>query len=83
MDKKFACNSFDRARDCEYTVCARTEEEIIPKVEDHYQKAHGIKGFSEEFYGKIRESLVEGVCDPECDEEMSCEDWESCSGCCC
>ncbi len=83
MEKKFTCNSFDKEYDCDYAVCARTEEELIPKVEEHYQKAHGIKGFSEEFYGKVRASLVEGSCELESDTEMSCEDWEESCDCCC
>ena len=83
MEKKFTCNSFDKEYDCDYAVCARTEEEIIPKVEEHYRKIHGIKGFSKEFYGKVRESLVDGVCEPGSDVEMSRGDWETESGCCC
>ena len=83
MDKKFTCSEFDTGSGCDYAVCARTEEEIIPKVEAHYQKAHAIKGFSEEFYGKVRESLFDGVCEPGSEVGMSCEEWEESSGCCC
>jgi predicted small metal-binding protein len=63
MDKKLGCR--DLGVDCDYTVCARTAEEVLKKVADHAQTYHHMSGFSQEMYEKARAAIHDGDC--ECD----------------
>jgi predicted small metal-binding protein len=76
MDKKFNCK--DIGLGCEYTVCARTEEEVLKKVGDHTRAVHGILGFSKDFYEKASAAIRDAHCEPRkgplCEGE-SCEEF--------
>ena len=63
MDKKFSCR--DLGLDCDYTVCARTETEVLEKVVDHAQTFHQMKGFSQSLYNKVKAAIQDGDCDSE------------------
>ena len=69
MDKKLSCK--DVNRECEYVVCARTEEEVLRKVGEHTQAIHGIQGFSKEFYDKAKAAIRDAHC--EIKKTTSCE----------
>ena len=68
MDKKMTCK--DIGLDCEYAVCARTEEEVLRKVGEHTQSIHGIEGFSKEFYDKAKAAVRDAHCEI---KKTSCE----------
>jgi predicted small metal-binding protein len=72
MDKKLSCR--DIGLDCEYVVCARTEEEVIRKVGEHTQAIHGLQGFSKEFYNRALGAIRDAHCEI---KKTSCED-ETC-----
>ena len=60
--------------ECTHAICARTEDEVIQKAGEHIQTAHAMKGFSKDFYQKVRAAIHEGICEGEKpDDEMSCE----------
>jgi len=61
MDKKLSCKDIER--DCEYVVCARTEEEVLRKVGEHTQAIHGIQGFSKEFYDRAKAAIQDAHCE--------------------
>jgi len=61
MGKKLDCK--DAGLDCDVSVCAQTEEEVIPQVGEHIQAIHGMKGFSKEFYDQARAAIHEGDCE--------------------
>ena len=58
MDKKFTCRDF--GMECDYRVCARTEEQVLKNVWDHVQTVHQMKRFSKEDYEKARAAIHEG-----------------------
>jgi predicted small metal-binding protein len=62
MDKKFICK--DIGVNCEFTVCAKTEREVLEKVGDHTLAVHSILGFSKDFYDKARAALRDAHCEP-------------------
>ena len=72
MDKKIDCR--DLGLECSLTVCAQNEEDLVKQMEDHARSVHGMKGFSKEFYEKLRASTYDGYCESE--EEL-------CDMCCC
>ena len=72
MDKKVDCR--DLGLECSLTVCAQNEEDLVKQMEEHARSVHGMKGFSKEFYEKLRASTYDGSCESE--EEL-------CDMCCC
>ena len=71
MDKELTCR--DLGIDCDYTVCARTEEEVLKKAEEHAQAIHNMRGFSEELYEKARAAIHDGYCESEeCLTDVCC-----------
>ena len=63
MDKMINCR--DLGSECGFTACATTEVGLFKEVLEHGQAVHGMKGFSQEFYDKVRSSIQEGYCDLE------------------
>jgi predicted small metal-binding protein len=61
MEKRLDCG--DIGMECDYRVCASTDEETIRKVGEHIQAFHGMKGFSKEFYEKARAAVHSGSCE--------------------
>jgi len=78
MDKRLDCRDIGLA--CDYSVCARTDEEAIRKIGEHIQGVHAMKGFSREFYDKALGSIHEGDCGRE--ESFGGLLCEACSGTC-
>jgi len=78
MDKRLGCTDIGLA--CDYSVCARTDEEAIRKIGEHIQGVHAMKGFSKGFYDRALASIHEGSCEREWPlDEFLCE---ACSGTC-
>ena len=73
MDKKFTCK--DLGLDCEYVVCAKTEEEVLKKAGEHTQAIHGIQGFSKDFYDRAMTAIRDAHCEP---RKISTCEGESC-----
>jgi len=61
MEKKWTCR--DRETECNTTVCARTQEEVLQKAGEHVQAVHGMKGFSKDFYQKALGMIQEERCE--------------------
>ena len=70
MDKTIRCR--DLGVDCDYTVCARTEEEVLEQAADHARSVHETKGFSDELYKKMKNAIQDGDCESEACFESCC-----------
>ena len=66
--------------ECSHSICARTEDDVIQKAGEHIQNVHAMRGFSKDFYQKVRAAIHEGSCEGEkSHDELLCE---ACSGVC-
>ncbi len=52
MMKSLSCR--DVGADCDFTVCAKTEDEIFKKAEEHGKKEHGMREIPKDLYDKAR-----------------------------
>ena len=55
MAKSMSCK--DVGSDCDFSVCAKTEDEIFAKVKDHAKNVHNMSEFSKDFYDKARSAI--------------------------
>jgi predicted small metal-binding protein len=60
MDKRL--DNRDIGMDCDYMVCAPTQDEAVRLAGEHVQRFHGMKGFSKGFYDRSRAAIREGSC---------------------
>jgi predicted small metal-binding protein len=59
--------------DCDYAVCAGTEQEVLEMAADHARTIHNMKGFSKEDYDKARAAIRDGYCEEDvCSTEACC-----------
>ena len=58
MAKFLSCR--DAGADCDFTVCAGTEEELFLKAAEHARKDHNISEISKEMQDKVR-SVIRDV----------------------
>ena len=58
MNKSLSCR--DVGADCDYSVCAETEEEIFAKTAEHARTEHNITEITEEMRDKVRSAIREG-----------------------
>jgi len=58
MKKSLSCR--DVGVDCDYSVCADTEEEIFRQAAEHARKEHNVNEISQEMRDKVRSSIREG-----------------------
>jgi len=58
MKKSLSCR--DMGADCDYSVCAETEEEIFAKAAEHARTEHNVTEISEEMRDKARSVIREG-----------------------
>jgi predicted small metal-binding protein len=78
MEKKLDFSQMEMG--CSHAICARTEDEVIQKAGEHIQTVHAMRGFSKDFYQKVRAAIYDGSCEGETSRnEMLCE---ACSGVC-
>jgi len=55
MAKSLSCK--DVGSDCDFSACAKTEDEIFDKVKDHAKNVHNMSEFSKDFYDKARSAI--------------------------
>jgi predicted small metal-binding protein len=67
--------------ECSHSICARTEDEVVQKAGEHIQTVHAMRGFSKDFYPKVRAAIHEGICEGESsnDEMLNESCYEMCS----
>ncbi len=52
MTKSLSCK--DVGADCDFVICAKTEDEILEKAKEHAKKVHGMKEIPKKPYDKAR-----------------------------
>jgi predicted small metal-binding protein len=57
MAKRLSCR--DMGADCDFSVCAETEQEIFEKTAEHARTAHGMNEIPKETYDKARSVMHE------------------------
>ena len=55
MAKQFACGAI--VDDCEFTVSARTEEDLLKQVAEHAATAHGVKEVTPELAAQVKAAI--------------------------
>jgi len=58
MNKSLSCR--DMGVDCDYSICAETEEEIFAKAAEHGRTEHNIPEITDEMKDKARSVIREG-----------------------
>ena len=58
MNKSLSCR--DVGADCDFSICAETEEEIFRQAAEHARKEHNLTEFSQELKDKARSAIREG-----------------------
>ncbi len=58
MKKRLSCR--DMGADCDFTLCAKTEEEVFQKAAEHVKTAHNLNEISKEMADKAR-SVMQDV----------------------
>lgn len=56
--RTFRCSDVGNA-DCRWEVTGKTEDELMPKIEQHGREAHGMREFAGEIRDKIRNAIRE------------------------
>ena len=57
MEKKVSCR--DVGADCDFVICAKTEEEIFQKARDHAKTEHNLNEIPKELSDKMRSAIRE------------------------
>jgi predicted small metal-binding protein len=57
MKKSLSCRGV--GSDCDFVICAKTEDEIFEKAKEHARKEHNMSEFSQEFRDKARSAIRE------------------------
>ncbi len=55
--KSVSCR--DAAADCDFTICAKTEEELFQKAADHARKEHSMSEIPKDIQEKVRSAIRE------------------------
>ncbi len=55
--KSVSCR--DAGADCDFTICAKTEEELFQKAADHARKAHNMNEIPKDVQEKVRSAIRE------------------------
>jgi len=59
MDKFLSCRDVG-VTNCDWSVCAKTEEEIFQRAAEHARKEHNMTEIPEELRDKMRSFIREG-----------------------
>jgi len=59
MEKSLRCRDVEGAN-CDWSVCAKSEEKIFEKAAEHARKEHNLTEISEELRDKARSAIREG-----------------------
>ncbi len=57
--KSLSCKDVEGAK-CDWSVCGKTEEEILAKAREHAQKEHNLSEIPQELLDKARAAIREG-----------------------
>jgi predicted small metal-binding protein len=55
MEKRLSCK--DAGVDCDFVICAKTEDEIFKKAKQHAKEAHGMSDIPKDLYVKARSAI--------------------------
>jgi predicted small metal-binding protein len=55
MKKSLSCK--DVGSDCDFSVCAKTEDEIFAKVKEHAKQVHNMIDIPKDLYDKARSAI--------------------------
>lgn len=55
MEKSLSCK--DVGSDCNFSVCAKTEDEIFAKVKEHAKQVHNMSDIPKDLYDKARSAI--------------------------
>ena len=55
MKKSLSCK--DVGSDCDFVVCADTENELFDKAKDHARTVHNMSEIPKDFYDKARSAI--------------------------
>lgn len=55
--KSVSCR--DAGADCDFTICAKTEEELFRKAADHARKEHNMSEIPKDVQEKVRSAIRE------------------------
>ncbi len=55
--KSVSCR--DAGADCDFTICAKTEEELFRKAADHARKEHNMNEIPKDIQEKVRSAIRE------------------------
>ncbi len=55
--KSVSCR--DAGADCDFTICAKTEEELFQKAADHARKEHNMNEIPKDVQEKVRSAIRE------------------------
>ena len=59
MEKSLSCKDVEGAK-CDWSVCGKTEEEILEKAREHARKEHNLSEIPQELMDKARAAIREG-----------------------
>lgn len=55
MKKSLSCR--DAGEDCDFTICAKTEDEIFEKAKQHAKEVHHMSEIPKDLYDKARSAI--------------------------
>ena len=55
-ERTFRCSDVGNA-DCRWEAKGRTEDELMPQINDHARQAHGIKNIDDQMRSKIKDAI--------------------------
>ena len=54
---KKVLNCRDVGADCDFTICAKTEDELFKKAKEHARKEHNMSEIPKDLYDKARSAI--------------------------
>ncbi len=55
MKKSLSCK--DVGSDCDFTICAKTEDEVFEKAKEHARKEHNMSEIPKDVQDKVRSAI--------------------------
>ncbi len=55
MEKSLSCK--DVGTDCDFTICAKTEDEVFEQAKKHGKEVHNMGEFPKDLYDKARSAI--------------------------
>jgi predicted small metal-binding protein len=57
LEMKKSLNCKDVGTDCDFTICAKTEDEIFEKAKQHAKEVHNISEIPKDLYERARSAI--------------------------